>query len=40
MPTIQLSKYQHVLAYIPPRISLLTGIVFIMMVGQVRYGRG
>jgi len=41
MPSaIQLPQYQHVLAYIPPRISLLTGIVFIMMVGQARYGRG
>ena len=41
MPSaIQLPQYQHVLAYIPPRISLLTGIVFIMMVGRARYGRG
>jgi len=41
MPSaIQLPQYQHVLAYIPYRISLLTGIVFIMMVGGARYGRG
>jgi hypothetical protein len=37
---IQLPQYQHVLAYIPQRISLLTGILFIMMVGRARYGRG
>jgi len=37
---ILLPQYQHVLAYIPQRISLLAGIFFIMMVGRARYGRG
>lgn len=37
---IQFPQYQHVLAYIPQRISLLTALFFIMMVGRARYGRG
>jgi hypothetical protein len=37
---IQLPQYQHVLAYIPQRLSLLTAIFFIIMVGRARYGRG
>ena len=36
----QLPQYHQMLAYIPQRISLLTGIFFIMMVGRARYGRG
>jgi hypothetical protein len=37
---IQLPQYQHVLAYIPQRISLFAAIFFIIMVGGARYGRG
>jgi hypothetical protein len=41
MPSaIQLPQYQHVFAYIPQRISLLTAIFFIIVVGRARYGRG
>jgi len=41
MPSaFQLPQYKQMLAYIPQRISLLAGIVFIMMVGRARYGRG
>ena len=37
---IQLPQYQHVLAYIPERISLLVAIVFLILVGKANYGRG
>jgi hypothetical protein len=37
---IQLPQYQHVFAYIPQRLSLLTALFFIIMVGRARYGRG
>jgi len=41
MPSaIQLPQYQHVFAYIPQRLSLLTALFFIIMVGRARYGRG
>ncbi len=37
---IQLPQYQHVFAYIPQRLSLLSVLFFIIMVGRARYGRG
>ena len=41
MPSaFQLPQYHQMLAYIPQRISLLAGILFIMMVGRARHGRG
>jgi len=41
MPSaFQLPQYKQMFAYIPQRISLLAGILFIMMVGRARYGRG
>jgi len=41
MPSaIQFPQFQHVLAYIPQRISLLAALIFIMMVGGARYRRG
>ena len=41
MPSaIQLPQYQHVLAYIPQRISLLIALSFCLMVGGAEYGRG
>jgi hypothetical protein len=41
MPSaIQLPQYQHLFAYIPQRLSLLTALFFIIMVGRARYGRG
>ena len=41
MPSaIQLPQYQHVLAFIPQRLSLLTMLFFIITVGRARYGRG
>ncbi|MCU1339157.1 MAG: hypothetical protein JWO19_4738 [Bryobacterales bacterium] len=41
MPSaIQLPQYKHVFAYIPQRLSLLTALFFIIMVGRARHGRG
>ena len=41
MPSaIQLPQYQHVLAYIPQRISLFIAVSFGLMVGKAAYGRG
>jgi len=37
---IQLPQYQHVLTYIPQRISLLLVVSFCMMVANAAYGRG
>ena len=37
---IHLPQYQHPLAYITERISLLTILFFIIMVGRARHGRG
>lgn len=37
---VQFPQYQHVLAYIPQRISLLAAVIFCIMVGSARYGRG
>jgi hypothetical protein len=37
---VQLPQYQHVLAYIPQRISLLASVLLCMTVGGVAYGRG
>jgi len=37
---IQFPQYQHVLAYIPERISLLLAISFCILVGNANYGRG
>jgi hypothetical protein len=36
---IQLPQYQHVLAYIPQRISLFTAILLYVVVAGARYGR-
>jgi hypothetical protein len=41
MPSaIQLPQYKHVLAYIPERLSLFNAVIFCVMVGRARYGRG
>jgi hypothetical protein len=37
---IQLPQYQHVLAYIPQRISLFGAVFLCITVGGARYGRG
>ena len=37
---IQFPQYQHVLAYIPQRISLLGAVFLCMVVGGARHGRG
>ena len=36
---IQFPQYQHALAYIPQRISLLSAIMFCALVGRSRYGK-
>jgi hypothetical protein len=37
---VQLPQYQHVFAYIPQRVSLFNALIFCVMIGGGRYGRG
>jgi len=38
--SIQLPQYQHVLAYIPQRLSLFSAVILCAVVGGAHYGRG
>jgi hypothetical protein len=37
---VQFPQYQHVLAYIPQRLSLFTGVAFLLMTRGLKPGRG